>query len=166
MILLKTMLCSGVYYLERGVSDPGTWSRLMRLEFGTVVEPHLPELRQDSLALMYRRAGPRPGRQNCWEFRNCRESRGGGPPSLTGDCPAATECRVDGVHGGRNAGRCCWVVERTRCDGAVQANPEEKRRCCGSCLFIDAVRREEGPHLIVGDDHLVHLIADPAEPAE
>ena len=164
MILLKTMLCSGVYYLERGVADPVTWARMMRLEFGAAVEPHLPELRQDALAVMYRKAGPKPDRRNCWEYRQC--GIGGSPSPERGSCPASSECRLDGVHGGQNAGRCCWVIEGTRCDGRVQGSREEKRRCCGECRFMEAVRREEGLHLLLDDEHLSQILSGPGAPGE
>ncbi|MDU9049420.1 MAG: hypothetical protein Q3M30_11245 [Candidatus Electrothrix sp. Rat3] len=29
---------------------------------------------------------------------------------LFGVCPAATDDRANGIHNGKNGGRCCWVV--------------------------------------------------------
>ena len=58
--------------------------------------------------------------QNCWEYNKC----GKGPNGLNGEktdiCTAATEKRLDGVHGGTNAGRACWVVAGTLGRGKIQ----------------------------------------------
>lgn len=154
MILLKTMLCAGVYHLEKGADGFGPWSGLMREEFGFEVEPYLQDLYQDALALMYRRTGPCEGKRNCWQFKGCRKEVRGESAEGWKPCPASTDCRLDGVHGGRNAGRCCWVVNGTMCDGTVQSFPAEKRACCGSCPFLELVRREQGTQFLLKDEHL------------
>jgi len=51
---------------------------------------------------------------------------------------------MDGVHGGRNAGRACWVVAGTYCGGEVQGTYAQKRENCISCEFHRMVREEEG----------------------
>ena len=77
-------------------------------------------------------------KRNCWEFKNC----GRGPYS-DDSCPAATERRADGIHGGMNAGRCCWVVAGTLCGGQVQGSFAAKLDNCLACDFYNEVRREE-----------------------
>lgn len=47
---------------------------------------------------------------NCWEFKKCGRESGGAHAYDFGVCPAATEKRLNGTHGGKNAGRACWVV--------------------------------------------------------
>jgi nucleoside-diphosphate-sugar epimerase len=83
-------------------------------------------------------------KRNCWEFKKC----GRGPGSdLSGErepCPAATEKRLDGVHGGKNSGRACWVVAGTYCGGRVQGTHAAKFDVCKNCDFYQAVHREEG----------------------
>ncbi|MCW5202694.1 hypothetical protein VU12_07115 [Desulfobulbus sp. US4] len=48
---------------------------------------------------------------NCWEFKECGREPNGKNVSEHGVCPVAVESRLDGVHGGRNGGRCCWLVK-------------------------------------------------------
>jgi hypothetical protein len=62
-----------------------------------------------------------------------------------GVCPAATERRLDAVHGGRNAGRSCWVVAGTLCKGETQGTFAVKFGACETCEFYLSVREEEFP---------------------
>jgi len=75
-------------------------------------------------------------KENCWDFRNCTKM----------DCPVRTEGRLDGVHGGSNAGRACWAVSSTHCMG-VQGSCLDKKPYCNACAFHQKVRREEGPRV-------------------
>lgn len=86
-------------------------------------------------------------KQNCWEFNRC-----GRGPDNTGEgerepCPAATEKRLDGVHGGTNSGRACWVVAGTYCGGKVQGTEATKHEVCEQCAFYQQVAKEEGGNL-------------------
>jgi CheY-like chemotaxis protein len=62
-----------------------------------------------------------------------------------GLCPAVVEDRLEGEHGGTNAGRACWVVDGTLCNGKVQGTFAEKFKDCQQCAFYKAVREEEFP---------------------
>ncbi len=89
----------------------------------------------------------KPPKRNCWEVMRC----GRGPHSTNGDrCPAATEFRLDGVHGGKNAGRACWIIAGTLCeDGMVSGKFARKMETCFNCAFYRLVRAEEAelkPH--------------------
>ncbi len=78
---------------------------------------------------------------NCWEVKKCgRNEAEHGRTS----CPVFGESRLHGVHGGRNAGRACWVVAGTRCDGKEQESFTEKHRDCEKCTFYCLVKQEEG----------------------
>jgi hypothetical protein len=80
---------------------------------------------------------------NCWEFKNCgREPEGVHVHSL-GVCPVTTEIRLDGLHGGSNAGRACWFVVGTLCNGAVQGTYAKKYTSCAYCDFYRKVKEEE-----------------------
>ena len=46
---------------------------------------------------------------NCWEFKNCGRDLNGTRADELDICPVSAEIRLDGVHGGKNAGRACWV---------------------------------------------------------
>ena len=47
---------------------------------------------------------------NCWEFKNCGREPNGKNASTYGVCPVTTASNVDGIHDGKNGGRCCWVI--------------------------------------------------------
>ena len=72
-------------------------------------------------------------KNNCWEFKNCAKMK----------CPTRTEEKLDGVHGGTNGGRACWVVSSTHCMG-VQGACLDKKPYCETCLFYQKVRLQEG----------------------
>ncbi len=63
---------------------------------------------------------------NCWEFKKCGREPGGTHANDLGVCPTTQEMRLDGVHGGINAGRSCWVVTGTLCRGEVQGTFAKK----------------------------------------
>lgn len=92
-------------------------------------------------------------KENCWDFRNCTKM----------DCPVRTEERLDGVHGGSNAGRACWAVSSTYCMG-IQGTCLDKKPFCNVCAFYQKVRREEGPQAKSREELLKSLHDD--DPAE
>lgn len=71
-----------------------------------------------------------------------REPKGENAEDL-GICPASQEYRLDGIHGGKNAGRSCWAVVGTLCGGEVQGTFAQKYRNCGVCEFYNNVKGEE-----------------------
>jgi hypothetical protein len=86
-------------------------------------------------------------KQNCWEAKNCGRQLGGAKTKELGICPSATEARLHGVHGGRNAGRSCWVVAGTFCGGKVQGSFATKFQNCKDCDFYKTVVEEESHDL-------------------
>ncbi|MDA8169256.1 MAG: hypothetical protein M0Z59_06090 [Nitrospiraceae bacterium] len=82
-------------------------------------------------------------KMNCWEFKNCGREPGGSNVADQGICPATSEEKLDGVHGGRNAGRTCWVVSGTLCGGAVQGTFAKKFTSCEQCDFYKSVKKDE-----------------------
>lgn len=83
-------------------------------------------------------------RKNCWEVMAC--GRGPEEHKKTGrqPCPAATDKKLDGTHGGKNAGRACWVLAGTFCGGKPQGSFAQKFTDCSLCDFYKLVRKEEG----------------------
>lgn len=61
---------------------------------------------------------------NCWEFKKCGKDR-------SGDCPAF----------GRKAGRMCWMVAGTMCEGKVQGVFADKVGTCKKCDFYDYMQK-------------------------
>ncbi|MBT3274443.1 MAG: hypothetical protein HN368_14900 [Spirochaetales bacterium] len=80
---------------------------------------------------------------NCWEFKQCGREPGGFDADRLGVCPAATDTSSDGVNRGRNAGRRCWVISGTFCDGAAQGIFARKLNNCVMCDFYQIVMNEE-----------------------
>lgn len=102
---------------------------------------------------------------NCWEFMGCAW----GPPA-EGEprddvCPAALEYRLNGVHGGINAGRACWVVTDTICEGRAQGAFAQKAACCADCDFYRTVQDEEFPHFVLTPNLLGMLDAQAERPS-
>ena len=83
---------------------------------------------------------------NCWEFKNCGRQPQGAHVKDMGLCPAAEEESLDGTHSGTNAGRACWVVSGTLCQGIVQGTFAQKFKNCEVCDFYQKVRQEEFPN--------------------
>lgn len=123
------------------------WRFAARL-LGRDVVNRIEDLRHWSVLCASLRTGPRQDRINCWEYSNCRKEVHGQIADLLTVCPAALESRLDGIHGGRNAGRTCWVVPGTHCHGNVQSTLEEKRKACTYCGFYQKVCAEEGADFI------------------
>ncbi len=82
-------------------------------------------------------------KKNCWEVRGCGRQIGGAHVHDLGLCPAATQRHLDGVHGGQNAGRACWVVAGTLGEGGGQATFAQRFKNCQECDFYKQVLREE-----------------------
>ena len=61
-----------------------------------------------------------------------------------GVCPAATDSRLHGVHGGKNSGRTCWMIAGTLCGGKVQGTFGVKYKDCEQCDFYRKTKEEEG----------------------
>lgn len=94
---------------------------------------------------------------NCWDFKKCGREPGGSKVKELGECPAATDARVSGVHGGKNAGRVCWTVSGTFCDAKVQGSFALKVGNCMLYDFFNLVVTEEGKNLMKTNDVLAKL---------
>ena len=96
-------------------------------------------------------------RRNCWEFKKCGREPGGIHAAQLGVCPAAIEGKLDSVHGGKNAGRACWIVAGTLCKGEVQGTFAAKFGACETCEFYLQVRSEEFPQFVFSSTLLARL---------
>ena len=86
---------------------------------------------------------------NCWEFKKCGREQNGSKVDELGVCPSSTEKALDGVHGGNNAGRACWVVAGTLCNGIIQGTFARKYNNCFECNFFKTVKEEEGSNMVM-----------------
>jgi len=80
---------------------------------------------------------------NCWEYKKCERQPGGQKVAELGICPATISQELDGAHGGKNAGRACWVVAGSLCGGKIQGTYAMKLHNCWRCEFMNSVKREE-----------------------
>lgn len=96
-------------------------------------------------------------KKNCWEVKGCGREPGGIKAKELGTCSAALNEKLDGVHGGRNAGRACWVVAGTLCGGIVQGTFAQKFNTCEKCEFYANVRGEEAHSFILSASLLGRL---------
>ena len=87
-------------------------------------------------------------KKNCWEVLKCGRGPRGVKEHELGLCPAATETKVNGLHGGINGGRVCWAITGTLCTGKVQGEYAEKIKECTSCEFYKQTHKEEGVNFL------------------
>jgi hypothetical protein len=80
---------------------------------------------------------------NCWEYKKCGRQPGGSEEAALGTCSAAIQKLADGIHGGKNGGRACWVIAGTLCGGKIQGSFAEKVGACEKCDFFKMVSRQE-----------------------
>lgn len=83
---------------------------------------------------------------NCWEFKECGRQPGGILEKKLGTCPVTLNEELDGIHEGTHAGRACWAVAGTFCNGEVQGTFAQKFGNCEDCDFYRTVKNEEFPH--------------------
>ncbi|MFH1687462.1 MAG: two-CW domain-containing protein [bacterium] len=91
-------------------------------------------------------------KRNCWEIKNCGLQPGGDIAKIRGVCPAAVCEEYDGVNHGLKAGRFCWAVAGTMCEGRVQGIFAMKIETCLQCEVFRAVSDEMGPEFTMHPD--------------
>jgi len=87
-------------------------------------------------------------RKNCWEFMKCGREPGGSSADELGICPASIAVRFEETNGGNCAGRFCWPVAGTFCNGDLQGTFAAKIKNCLKCPFFQSVSRQEGDTFI------------------
>ncbi len=83
-------------------------------------------------------------KQNCWEYKKCQRGPGGEKVKESGMCAAAAQTRLDGVHGGKNGGRACWIL----CFDHQQESFHSTFAQCARCDFYRNVKNEEGADFV------------------
>ncbi len=87
-------------------------------------------------------------KSNCWEYMECGREPGGRNIAELGICPVTVALIYDGINGGICAGRFCWRIAGTYCNGDVQGTLAAKIKDCLKCPFFIKAAREEGSSLI------------------
>jgi hypothetical protein len=81
---------------------------------------------------------------NCWEFMKCGKGIGENETDKSEPCPVALKISADGLNGGINAGRICWIIAEGKCHSKVRCNKIHQKEACFSCEFRYKVMAEEG----------------------
>jgi hypothetical protein len=151
MSLLKDMVARGIYYHSVGVKDYLKWSKKLFDDYGAEIKPVIKEIRKWSITIASSYEEKMAPKINCWEFMGCSRlqmSRNVLPFRRSVVCPAALEDKFNGLYGGKNAGRACWMVSNTQCNGTVQKTFEQKYNTCLSCDFYRLAMEEEKDNFI------------------
>lgn len=85
-------------------------------------------------------------KKNCWEHKKCGRETGGSKVNELGVCPVALEGKMNGIHGGKNGGRTCWIVAGSLCGGKIQGTFANKFQNCKTCDFYNMVKAEESSY--------------------
>ncbi|MCL5021887.1 MAG: hypothetical protein M1497_00685 [Nitrospirae bacterium] len=83
-------------------------------------------------------------KMNCWEFMKCGRELDGEKAKEFGVCPAATYPYADGLNGGINGGRICWVIVGSYSCHTGKTSLARKKNICFDCKFHEKVLLEEG----------------------
>ena len=81
---------------------------------------------------------------NCWEFMRCGREPGGAHAAELGVCPVTTKVSANGLNGGFNGGRVCWVIEDNCCQCVLEKTGTHKNSSCIRCEFHIRIKSEEG----------------------
>ena len=79
-------------------------------------------------------------KRNCWQIKNCVSKE---------ECLAYGEARLNGVHGGINGGRACWIVVGTFCSCRIHGEFAKKISSCRQCEVYRLVEQEEGDDFMI-----------------
>jgi len=155
MGMFKDFVTRGIYCNSIGPTDYMTWMKHMLDYCGSEIRPYMKDIRKWSIAIQNSLDMSKAVKLNCWQFMGCRvQKKDGLFHKICGHylCPVFMEKEFDGVHGGINGGRACWIVSRTTCYGTIQGTYEEKYQTCMACDFYLSVTEEENdlisPHLL------------------
>ncbi|MDA3952597.1 MAG: hypothetical protein PF485_03050 [Bacteroidales bacterium] len=91
-------------------------------------------------------------KKNCWEFMECGREPGGKNVEKSGICPVSTSISHDSINSGKNAGRFCWTVAGTFCDGTPSGTYSEKLLSCLNCKFLKHVNNQENRDFTLNPD--------------
>ncbi len=73
----------------------------------------------------------------------CGREPGGAHAAELGVCPVTTKTSANGLNGGVNGGRVCWVIENNCCQNALKEIGRNKKSSCMRCEFHISVKSEE-----------------------
>ncbi len=80
---------------------------------------------------------------NCWEYMECGYEIGGHNANESDVCPVAAETAANGLNGGDNGGRLCWLIF-DNCNQDIRCSGSGHKSSCCDCEFKSQVFMEEG----------------------
>ena len=80
---------------------------------------------------------------NCWEAKECGREPGGKNVELYGLCSVPEETACNGLNGGENGGRSCWLWRETACTEIMKKSSVQNIRECRECNFYIAVKKTQ-----------------------
>ena len=86
-------------------------------------------------------------KQNCWDFKKCGREQDGAKMSELGICAVAAATYLNGLHGGRNGGRACWMLSSGQDGRQVKGTVSAILGNGMKCEFFQIVKAEEGINL-------------------
>jgi hypothetical protein len=81
---------------------------------------------------------------NCWEFMKCGREGRNGKKVRSDICPVASSASGNGLNGGLNGGRICWMIAGTCCNRNGGCSARNRKSSCVSCEFRSMVIKQEG----------------------
>ena len=81
---------------------------------------------------------------NCWDYMKCGKGPGGEKTDKCATCPVASETLANGLNGGLNGGRICWIIAENNCIEDLKCSNLHHKSSCYSCEFRYKVTMEEG----------------------
>ncbi len=91
---------------------------------------------------------------NCWQIQKCGREPGGERVEELGVCPASIDSASDGVNGGQNGGRLCWIIAGTFSNHEVCGEYAKHISTCTSCEVFKRVKKEEGEEFSISNLNL------------
>jgi len=141
--MLKEIVARGIYYNSIGMKDYELWAKTILNDYGPDIKQYIRDIRKWSLLLPLSDSYGMIKKINCWEFMGCEFQTDAEQKKEDKVCPALKNVWLNGIHGGKNAGRACWVVPYTQCFGTTQGTCEQKYSSCQLCDFYRTVIEEE-----------------------
>jgi hypothetical protein len=147
---LKDIVARGMSYNSLGTRDYLEWSEKMLNDYGMEIKPFIKDIRRWSVAIPLSTEDDRMPKINCWQFMGCGLQMKGNLLTFRKPyvCPVLSEKKFDGIHGGKNAGRACWMISHTICNGTRQDSLELKYKTCTICDFYRLVMEDEENNFI------------------
>ncbi len=85
---------------------------------------------------------------NCWEVMKCGKGPEVSKANPLGICPVASTISANGLNGGVNGGRICWVIADIHCENKTMCSCIQGASDFFKCEFYNRVKKEEGLHNI------------------